>query len=294
MLFFLQTLSRLPLWALYGIADVLFIVAFYLFRWRRDIAEGNLRRAFPEKSSEEINAIARQNYRNMGMVLAEGIWGARATAADMRSRIIIENPEALDPYIARGQSPLLMAAHFCNWEWMIFTAGLYLSAPVVGVYKPQHVQGADIFLKRMRTHLGGTLIPHKDFAREVVRRRKQVFIYALIADQTPLKSEKKHWSFFLNQDTAFFVGSDRLARIIKAPVFFISAKRLRRGHYALRFEQIGDPPYDAHQESAIIENYVRCLERDIRNSPENWLWVHKKWKYKKPPDGNESCKTKQG
>ena len=59
--------------------------------------------------------------------------------------------------------------------------------------------------------------------------------YALIADQTPPREEKKHWTRFLNRDTAFFVGAEKIARFLDAPVLYVDMRRVRRGHYAVRF-----------------------------------------------------------
>ncbi len=280
---FLKAMTYLPLWMLYIIGDVLFFLAFYIVRWRRDIAENNLQRSFPEKSPQEIRTIARRFYYNLGMILAETLWCARADNATMSKRIGIENPEIIKPYTDKGKSVLLMAAHFSNWEWLIFAAGAHLGVPTVAVYKPIRNESINHLVKDMRTHLGSTLIAYKDFAREIVRRRSQVQAYALVADQTPLKKDDKHWSMFLHQETAFFVGTDKLARLIKAPVFFVSTRRIKRGYYMIRFEPLYDPANDSDGDIDIIENYVRHLERDVISSPADWLWVHKKWKYSRPP-----------
>lgn len=278
---FLKALTYLPLPILYCFGDFLFVVTFYIVRWRRDIAESNLKRSFPEKNDREIHAIMRRFYRRLGVVLAETLWCARADNATMSKRIGIENPEIIKPYTDNGKSVLLMAAHYSNWEWLIFAASTHLDVPAVAVYKPIRNASLDRFIREMRTHPGSTLIAYKDFAREIVRRRKQVQAYALVADQTPLSKDDKHWSLFLHQETAFFVGTDKLAKLIKAPVFFVSTHRVKRGYYMIRLEPLTGPSGDDN--TNIIENYVRLLERDIMRSPEDWLWVHKKWKYPRSP-----------
>jgi KDO2-lipid IV(A) lauroyltransferase len=284
MLGLLKGLSYLPLPVLYGIGDVVFILTFYLVRWRRKLAAESLARSFPEKSEQERSWILRRHYRNLGRVLAEAVWGIRADAENLRSRVEIENPEVIKTYTERGQSAVLMAAHFCNWEWLLLGGGFWLPMPVTAVYKSQRNEGIDHFLKKARIRFGGTLIPHKTFAKEVFKRRHEVNVYALVADQTPLKADDKHWEYFLNQDTAFFVGTGKLAKIVKAPVFFVAMRRLRRGYYTIRFEQIGEPPYESDSDTEIIGRYAKALEREIRESPEDWLWIHNKWKYAKPID----------
>jgi len=284
MLGILKGLSYLPLPVLYGIGDLVFVLTFYLVRWRRKLAAANLAKSFPEKSERERQQILRRHYRNLGRVLAEALWGLRADAEELRARAVLENPEVVKPYADRGQSVMLMAAHFCNWEWMILSAGLYLPIPTAAVYKAQRNEGADRFLRNARTRFGGTMIPHKIFTREVIKRRNEINAYALVADQTPLRDANKHWAHFLNQDTAFFVGTDKLAKILEAPVFFVVMRRVRRGYYTIRFELIADPPYERDGETEIIDRYAQTLEREIRASPEDWLWIHNKWKYAKPAD----------
>ncbi|MDR0250990.1 MAG: hypothetical protein LBI35_06755 [Burkholderiales bacterium] len=280
----LKGLSYLPLPVLYCIGDVVFVLIFYLVRWRRKLAAANLVRSFPEKNEQERQKILRRHYRNLGRVLAEALWGLRADAEKLRARIVLENPEVVKAYADRGQSVLLMAGHFCNWEWTILAAGLHLPMPTAAVYKAQRNEGVDRFLKNARTRFGGTLIPHKIFTKEVIKRRNEVNAYALVADQTPLKGANKHWVHFLNQDTAFFVGTDKLAKILEAPVFFVVMRRVRRGYYTIRLEQIAKPPYERDSDAEIIDCYARRLEREIRESPEDWLWIHNKWKYAKPLD----------
>ncbi|MDR2016053.1 MAG: lysophospholipid acyltransferase family protein [Burkholderiales bacterium] len=284
MLGLLKGLSYLPLPVLYGIGNAVFILTFYLVRWRRKLAAANLAQSFPEKSEQERKRILRNHYRNLGRVLAEALWGLRADAEKVRARVIVENPEVVKAYADRGQSVLLMAAHFCNWEWTILAAGLWLPVPTAAVYKPQRNEGADRFLKNARSRFGATMIPHKIFTKEVIKRRNEINAYALVADQTPLKDANKHWAHFLNQDTAFFVGTDKLAKIMKAPVFFVEMRRVRQGYYKIRLELIAEPPYDRDGDTDIISRYAEALEREIRKSPEDWLWIHNKWKYTKPLD----------
>ena len=95
------------------------------------------------------------------------------------------------------------------------------------------------------------------------------------------RDEEKHWTRFLNQDTAFFVGADKIARITRAPVFFVGMTRMRRGYYEARLQLLAEPPY-AGEGTDIIERYARVAEAHITQHPADWLWMYRKWKYKKP------------
>jgi len=115
--------------------------------------------------------------------------------------------------------------------------------------------------------------------------------YALIADQTPRKKDPKHWTRFLRQDTAFFVGADKIAKFLESPVYFVSMKRERRGYYEVRLDVLAEPPYEDIDDAVIVERYARCLERAIVDSPADWLWLQKKWKYAKPVPGEDKTYT---
>ena len=133
----------------------------------------------------------------------------------------------------------------------------------------------------------GKLIPRKEFVYELLSHGEEPRAYALIADQTPRKEYPKHWTRFLRQDTAFFVGAGKIAKFLEAPVYFVSMKRVRRGHYAVHLDVLGEPPYEDIDDAVIVERYARCLERAIIDSPADWLWLQKKWKYAKPVAGEE-------
>ena len=105
--------------------------------------------------------------------------------------------------------------------------------------------------------------------------------YALIADQTPKKNDPKQWTDFLNQETAFFTGAGKIAQFLDATVLYVSMRRVRRGYYSVRLWEIDAPPYGLGADKLIVERYARSLERDIRESPADWLWLQKKWKYAK-------------
>jgi KDO2-lipid IV(A) lauroyltransferase len=280
--FVLGGLSRWPRWALDGLGYLAYVFVFRVLRWRRRLAAENVANAFPEKNAGERAAIVRQSYRNLGRFVAEALWGWNASGAALASRVRIVNPELITRHTSSGQSVVLLAAHFCNWEWLLLAAGVALQVPIDAVYKPQKVKGIDDFLRARRSRFGGNPISHRSFLFEVMKRRNDARAYALVADQTPKHDEEKHWTRFLNQDTAFFVGADKIAKILKAPVLYVAMRRDGPGRYVVELSLLAQPPYDRESGPEIVERYARKLEEEIRRSPADWLWLHRKWKYRKP------------
>ena len=280
-MFFLKILSRLPLAALYVLTDGLYLFIYHIWGFRRELSRSNLRNSFPDKSAAEIERIARASYRNACNMIAEILKGAVMPPEELRRRVAIVNADILQPYIAAGRPLVMLASHHCNWEWLLLNACLDLKVPVDAVYKPLRVSAIDRFMQETRSRFGGNPIPVKDFMIEVMRRRDAARIFALVADQTPPHDEEKYWARFLNQDTAFFVGADKIARIARAPVFFVGMHRVRRGYYEAKLQLLIEPPYQDGG-YAVIKRYVQVADNHIRQYPADWLWMYRKWKYKKP------------
>jgi|OpeIllAssembly_1097287.scaffolds.fasta_scaffold69384_1 Kdo2-lipid IVA lauroyltransferase/acyltransferase len=282
---FLRLLAWTPLPLLYVYGDILHFLTFYVFRWRVDLARRNLAAAFPDMPAAERESILRQNYRNLARTLMEAFWGARASGEALMARVAFENPEVIEKYKAAQQSVVLLTAHTCNWEWLLLAAGARFGIPIDAVYKTLRLQVVDAFTRDMRSRFGGNPIPFENFVFELLKRAGQARAYGLLADQTPVKRMPKYWTKFLNQDTAFFLGPERIARYLDAPVLYVEMKRAGKGRYSVRLHVIAEPPYEDEDAGVkIAEAYARGLEATIRAHPADWLWIHNKWKYARPAD----------
>ena len=284
MRFLLKLLTRIPLPLLYPWAWLIYAVAFHAMRWRRDQAERDVANAFPEKSDHERADIVRRAYRNLADTIVEAFWGFGASADALKRRVTIQNPEIVRQCVDAGQSVVFLTAHFGNWEWLLLAAGAHFGIAIDVVYQPQRVNAFDDFLREARSRFGSRLIPRSEFVYDLLSRAEQIRTYALLADQTPKhKGDPRHWTQFLHQDTAFFVGAGKIAKFLDAKVLYVRMRRVARGRYSVRLEEIAAPPFDDVGDVEIVERYARCLERDIRESPADWLWLQKKWKYPRLP-----------
>lgn len=282
MRFLLKALTRVPLPILYTWSAVVYFVAFRVLRWRRERAELDLSNALPERSAEERAGILRQSYRNLADTLFEAFWGYGASADALKRRVTIENPGLVTECVDARQSVILLTAHYGNWEWLSLATGAHFGIAIDAVYQPQRVTAVDSFLREARARFGGRFVPRKDFIFDLMSRAGQPRVYALIADQTPKGKDPRHWTHFLGQDTAFFIGAGKIARFLDAKVLYVTMRRLRRGYYSVCLSLLAEPPYDDAVDQLVVERYARRLEQDIRDSPADWLWLQKKWKYAKP------------
>src|SRR5919202_3766084 len=130
-----RLLSRLPLGILYGISDFLYFLLFYLIRYRRSVVFDNLTRSFPEKSSVEIEKIAKGFYKNLTDILVETVKMPSMSAEELRERVQFTNPELVKEQLSAGQAVIGMASHSSNWEW-IPSASVLHGMPADSIYKP--------------------------------------------------------------------------------------------------------------------------------------------------------------
>jgi KDO2-lipid IV(A) lauroyltransferase len=282
----LSALARTPLPLLYAYGRTIDFFLFNVFRWRRNQVATDIAHAFPDKSADERAAILRDSYRNVADVVMEALWGFGASAAAIRRRVTFENPDVIARAVAAKQSVVLLAPHFCNWEWLLGAGAATFRLPIDVVYQTLRLKSLDAYLRKVRGRFGGKPIPREDFIYELMNRAGTPRGYALIADQTPHREDKKHWTRLLNRDTAFFVGAEKIARFLDAPVLYVDMRRVRRGHYSVRFITLAEPPHALGGErddySPIMEGFARHLENAVRASPADWLWLQKRWKYPKP------------
>jgi KDO2-lipid IV(A) lauroyltransferase len=274
-------LARLPLPFLYMLADILFVLFFHLIRFQRVLVVENLGRAFPEQSSRATRRLAAQSYRHALHILFETIKCLSFSDHDLAQRVEIENTELIDSLLHRHRTILAAASHQCNWEWLQMACSARLGVPLAALYKPLNHRGIDTLLLRMRSRFGSKLIEAKSSLPELVNFARQPGVIAVVADQGPRPDEEKYWSRFLGCDTAFFPGLEKLAQILKAPVVFVRMKRVRRGYYRISFEVLTEPPY-GQQSGIIMEPYIRAVEKQIIEAPQDWFWAYKRWKYRKP------------
>jgi Kdo2-lipid IVA lauroyltransferase/acyltransferase len=279
----LRFLGMLPLAVLYALGRFASFVTYDVMRWRVPLATENLARSLPERSADERRQILAQFYRNLGASLAEAIWGWHADGHALRRRVTIDNRDLIDRYIAERRDVVLLTAHVCNWEWLMLAACAELGIPICPIYKPLRLAGVDEYVRAARARFGGRPIAIDNLLIELMRTSDQRRAYAMLADQTPPRDGPKHWRRFLHQDTAFYAGVGKIARYLDAPVLYVAMRRVSRGVYTAHLTVLTEPPYDEDPESAIVDRYAACLEAEIRHSPADWLWVHRKWKYPKEP-----------
>ena len=280
-----RVFAAMPYWFKYYVVEnLIFVLLRYCLRYRMKVVKTNLRNSFPEKDERELAVIRRRFYRTLAEIFVDTINLAGLTPEKGRSLLTVKGLEEQKERVG-GRDWIAMTAHFGCWEYCSFW-GLYDPTQiVVAVYHPLRSRIVEAFYQRLRNGDYATTVAMKESLRFYLRNRAggiggRNLVMGLIADQNPPRRPDSRWFRFLNQDTIFFDGGEKLALRCQLPVYFVKMERLRRGRYEMSFEQI----YDGKEEVAeyeITQRYVRMLEAEIRRRPELWMWSHRRWKHKR-------------
>jgi KDO2-lipid IV(A) lauroyltransferase len=282
--FLFRLFSRLPFGVLYVISDFIYLVLYYVVKYRRRVVRMNLRNSFPEKSDAELRTIERGFFHFLCDYGVESLKLLTIKPEEMKRRMIFENCEAVDRALDTHDFVFVYLGHFCNWEW-VSSLPLWLDprTTLAELYRPLNSKTMDELFIELREHHGAKCISKYDALREIMRLKAEgkKSVIGFVADQTPHPNNTHLWMDFLNQDTPIFTGTERIGKKVNAAIFFLDMKRTSRGHYCGTFKPITDDP-KSYPDFQISEICTRELEVMIRRQPSYWLWSHKRWKHKRP------------
>lgn len=240
---FIYGISLLPFWILYRLSDFVFLVIYYLISYRKKVITTNLKNAFPEKSTKEIQKIRRDYYRYFCDLIFETLKTLTISSKSLRKHVLFEDPSIFKKYFEEKQSVIVVMGHFGNWELAGARFALEPVHQLFVIYHPLKNEHFETLIVKARTRLGNGLYAMKKALRGMIGDRKKVTATAFIADQTPAP-EGAYWTQFMNQDTPVFTGTEKIAKKLKYPVVYISVKRPKRGLYKIESTLLFDKPED--------------------------------------------------
>lgn len=265
---------------LHGLSQICYLLLFYVFKSRKKLALTNIQNSFPDMAQNQQLELAKSNYKNTCMVLAETIKGLSLSKNEIKHRVTFKNIELIEHYLQQDQSVIILSAHFCNIDWALSSCAQQLNFPMDAAYRTQRSAWLEEVFYTLRTRFDVTPLPMETFVADSLKRAKVTRMIGMASDQSPKKDDAKYWHFFLNQDTAFHTGTEKFARAFKYPIIFMSLRRIRNGYYEANLELLAEPPFE-HEPNYIMKRYVDELEKMIKHNPADWLWAYRRWKLKK-------------
>jgi KDO2-lipid IV(A) lauroyltransferase len=225
-----------------------------------------LRRCFRIRALPSASSFIKLYLKNFCDVMMEVLKSMSIRAADLCARVRIVNLEVPRGYLDAGQSVIFVTSHLCNWEWLLHGVALQLGYPVDAAYKPLHDQWAERLMLKVRSRFGARLVPAKELLTDFLKRRGIVRAVGMNADQAPVSTDKRYWTQFLGQDTAFYIGAEQIARAMRLPILYASMRRVRRGYYEVEFKPLWDGR-EATPPNTVTERYARACEIDVLRAP---------------------------
>jgi len=282
---FLYFFSILPIQFLYVISrGFIYPVLYKLIGYRKKVVENNLKNSFPEKTREERELIASDFYKYLADMFMETIKSFTISEKHLLEKIKLENTKILTPFFEANKNVVITLGHIGNYELIAKAMPFFMKHKVL---VPYHKMSNDYFnnlFYKSRTAFGTIFFPTFDTFTSIKKDYGKAFAITLANDQSAPPT-KSFWTKFLNQDTTFFTGTEKIAQQFDYPVVFAHVTVPQKGHYTMTFELISDNS-KSEPEGFIMKKHAELLEKDILADPKYWLWTHKRWKHKMP-DGVE-------
>jgi KDO2-lipid IV(A) lauroyltransferase len=267
--------ARLPVSLQLALGSAMGRVFYRLQRRERRIALRNLEICLPELSAVERTALVRRHFRSVGLSVVEMGVGWFMPIEKLRQRVDIRGLEHLDAALAAGHGALLVTAHFTPIEIGVDILEDYPHA-VSSLYRPQRNAMMDALILRGRSRFAACQIP-RDNVRMLIRRLQKNEAVLYMPDQTYLGNQSALIPFF-GEPAMTNIATSKISRISGAkvlPYWFRRATDER--HYEV---EICAPLEHFPTDDAIADTsrLVALLEERIRATPEQYLWVYKKFK----------------
>lgn len=262
---------------------------FYLLHFRlRQVGMRNLAMALPEKTIPERKRILRGVFTSLGRQLAELCQFPRCTPENIDEVVVYDGLENYEQAYARGKGVLFLTAHFGGWELSAFAHSLHGHWLNV-VMRPMDNPYLNRMIEHYRTMHGNKMVNKDDFVRGLLAAMKAGETVGILMDTNMTPPQGVFVDFFgIQACTAS--GLARIALRTDAavvPGFTIWDNTL--GKYRLRFDPALPLIRTGNLDADIIANtqmFTKVIEEYVRKYPEQWLWVHRRWKTR--PEGEKS------
>lgn len=272
----LLLISLLPLNFLkYTIGNVLYRLSNSILKYRYPVIIQNLSRSFPGKSYFDIKQMASAFYVHLTTIMVETTKLFSISQKDLLKKVSITNGEILDFYFQQERNVIVLLGHYGNWEYLNILPKI-VPFQVNAIYKPLSSWVMGKLIHKLRTRFGMKMIPSNHALRTLLRKNNTPQLSLFLADQFP-GADAKFTVKFMNQQTTFFTGAEKLAKATDSVVLYLEVMSRLENNLELKFSTITNQPVQT-KENEITQSFIRQLEESIYHKPAYWLWSHKRWK----------------
>jgi len=261
-------------------SSVLAMFFFYLVPIRKSTTIENLKNAFPDLSNDKIKKIAYNSYKSFCTTLIEILHMPAMTYDEIKKQVNCTNSELIKNKYDEHKGVILLSAHFGNWEYVATSVAAQLNLPFSVVVKEQRNPYVTNWLNNVRVKWNNKIVPLGISIRQTYQTLKNKNIVAMVADQRgPQEAIKVR---FFGRDVTVHTGPAVLALKTGAPILYGVPVRKPDHFYETTMTEISTDDLPDSYEAKIKEvsqRHMSYLETYIRRYPEQWLWMHKRWKH---------------
>ena len=264
------------------VAWIIYILIAKIIRYRRAVIISNLQQVYGSDLPRPLNEMLNGIYRNFVFLWMEILQIGRLNPQNLEQRIQVHGSELIDQALNEGKGVLFLSGHYGNFEWL----GQYYAMKgygVNGIAKRQSNRYVNQLIEDIRFTNGAKVIYTKNAMQDGLEVLAKNELLAIVSDQDGRK--RGIFVDFLGQPSSTPVGSAVFQMRSGAPMFMIVAVRKDYG----KFEAFVEPVYSAEKREItdeeiykITQAHTRVLEKWIRKYPEQWFWMHKRWKTSPP------------
>jgi Kdo2-lipid IVA lauroyltransferase/acyltransferase len=278
----------------YAFADFLARILYRVDKRHRIVGMENLRMAFGDEYTEaERDRIIRGVYRHFCRMIMEMLHIPRKLHhINWRERITLVGHEPVVDRLLRGGPVIMLSAHFGNWEMAGYLFGVF-GFPPHSVARTLDNPHLDRFLRRFRENTGQKMIAKKGGYDEMLEVLRSGGLLSFLADQDA--GERGMFVEFFGRPASTHKAIALLALEHKAPVVVGYARRIGPGfRYEVGCDAVIDPDEWAGTSDDVrllTQRYTTALETIIRRDPEQYLWLHRRWKHQPRPKAKKSASS---
>jgi Kdo2-lipid IVA lauroyltransferase/acyltransferase len=230
-------------------------------------------------TDSETTRLNRQVYKHFGQTLFELAHILRVNNNNLDEYVVFEGAEYLNRALAKGKGVFLLSAHLGNWE--MITAAVSIRYGVLSaIASPQHSPSVERLIYDIRTRFGMELIPKKKGLKKMISAINQNRIVGILLDLNT-KWEQGVFVDFLGRPACTNKSLAIMALKMDTPVIPGFSVRKKDGLYHIILEEevklirTGDRTVDIEENTAL---FTRIIEAQVKKYPDQWLWVHRRWK----------------
>jgi KDO2-lipid IV(A) lauroyltransferase len=257
----------------------------HVVRLRRTYVLDALKRGFPGKTEAERRALYAEMWRHQALTVLELLRYAGGRTAELGERLEAHGLEKVKEAHARGKGVLVLSAHFGNYPLLALQVPRLFGYPLSVIVKPLKSATLDGIWWELQRKAGVSWIPSHNAYRASVRALRNNELVGFMLDQNRPTDQGVFVDFF-GRPASTSPGLAFMAAQTGAPVVPVFMRRTPEGRHVLEVGAIIEPPPDRQAETilAYTAACTKIIEDEVRRHPEQWLWLHKRWKSRPPTE----------